>query len=104
MSIKRSPFRLLLNTSGLTLLELTTVMIILGILANFVFVAWGDLLCKARDARRKADLQMLRVAVEMYYSDKGTYLMPGTGAAGLGAGGNVNQGNGASVGGLVPYP
>ncbi len=77
---------------------------IMGIMANVMVVTMGQIVTKARDGKRKADLQALRVAVQQYYIDNGTYNIPNTGASGAGTGGSINQGYGAVVTGTVPYP
>lgn len=60
---------------GFTLLELLVVMGIVGILAGTTITLLNPekQLQKARDSRRKADLQQIRSALELYRSDNGSY-------------------------------
>ena len=61
------------NIRGFTLIELLLVIIILGILAALIMGNISNSLKKGRDARRKADLNQIRSALEIYYEDKGAY-------------------------------
>jgi len=58
---------------GFTLLELLVVMAIIGILAAIGIASYGTVQSKARDARRKSDLENVARALEMYYNDNGVY-------------------------------
>lgn len=58
---------------GFTLLELLVVMAIIGILAAIGFGSYGTVQSKARDARRKSDLENVARALEMYYNDNKAY-------------------------------
>lgn len=58
---------------GFTLIELMVVMTIIGVLAGFALVAMGGARKAARDARRKADLEQVRSALEMRRADCGDY-------------------------------
>lgn len=58
---------------GFTLIELLIVIVILGILAAFVSGNFFSSLKKGRDARRKADLNNVKKALEMYYEDNLKY-------------------------------
>lgn len=60
--------------SGFTLLELMIVMVILGVLAALISGNFLNSLKKGRDARRKADLEQMTRANEMYYEDYGVYV------------------------------
>ena len=59
--------------SGFTLLELMIVIVILGVLAALMTGNFVTSLKKGRDARRKADLQQIQRAFEMFYEDKKVY-------------------------------
>jgi len=58
---------------GFTLIELMIVIAILGVLAAMVSGNFITSLKKGRDARRKADLEQIQRALEMYYEDQKHY-------------------------------
>lgn len=58
---------------GFTLVELLVVIAIIVILATIVIVSLNSARMKARDARRVADLDTIRTALEMYMDDYGSY-------------------------------
>ena len=76
------------NKKGFTLIELLVVIAIIGLLATIVLVSLNNARVKARDAKRKVDLQAIAKAMEMYYYDlnKGTYIISGTGSNGCSCG------------------
>lgn len=76
---------------GFTLLELLVVMAIIGILAAIGIASYGGVQAKARDARRKSDLESIARALEMYRNDFGRY--PNSSASG----GKI-QGHGGTAG------
>ena len=57
---------------GFTLIELLVVIAIIGIIAAIIIVNLAIARPKARDARRKADLDQIRNAVEMYMDENGS--------------------------------
>jgi len=61
------------NLFGFTLIELLIVIIILGVLSALISGNFFTSLKKGRDARRKADLEQIQRALEMYYEDKRAY-------------------------------
>jgi len=58
---------------GFTLIEILIVIAILGILAVSLLGNYISSAKKGRDAQRKSDLGQLQKALEMYYSDMGSY-------------------------------
>lgn len=56
-----------------TLLELLISLVILGVLSALITGNFITSLKKGRDARRKADLEQIQRALEMYYEDKRSY-------------------------------
>ncbi len=66
------------ESRGFTLIELLVVIAITGLLASIVLVSLNSARKKARDARRIADLQQIKKALELYYSNNGHYPPPST--------------------------
>lgn len=61
------------SKSGFTLIELLIVMAIIGILTTVSIFALQSTRSAGRDARRKADLDTIRIALEAFRSDCGVY-------------------------------
>jgi general secretion pathway protein G len=59
--------------NGFTLIELLVVISLIGILASLLIVSLQGSRASARDGRRKADLEQIRTALEMYRRDSGSY-------------------------------
>lgn len=72
---------------GFTLIELLVVISVIGFLATLAIVSLNDIRTKTRDAKRKADLQQIAMALKLYANDHGGQLP----IAGFGY---LNQGNG----------
>lgn len=66
------------NLAGFTLIELLVVISIIGILASFSVVSLNGARIKARDAKRKADMSQMRIAIYLYYDDNLQYPICGT--------------------------
>ncbi len=74
---------------GFTLMELMTVIAIIGILAAVVFPSLSDSKAKARDSERVTDLGQIAIAVELYYSTCKEYPATFANAASNGCTGSV---------------
>ena len=55
--------------SGFTLIELMMVASIIGLLAAIALPKFGDMIIKAKEARVRGDLGMMRSAISIYYAD-----------------------------------
>ncbi len=61
------------NKKGFTLIELMVTVVIVGVLMVGAVVIFSGANKKARDSRRKADLEKVRIALEMYKQVGGSY-------------------------------
>lgn len=59
--------------AAFTLIEILVVATIIGLLAAGAFVSYSQFNKQSRDAKRKADLELVRQALEQYRSDNGYY-------------------------------
>ncbi|MFZ6034847.1 MAG: type II secretion system protein [Patescibacteria group bacterium] len=62
-----------MSKKGFTLIELLIIMIILGVIAAMISGNFMTSLKKGRDAKRKADLESMQKAMELYYEDQRRY-------------------------------
>lgn len=62
-----------MNKKGFTLIELLVVIAIIGLLSTLAVVALGSARTKARDAKRLSDIKQVQTALELYYTDQGSY-------------------------------
>lgn len=58
---------------GFTLIELLIVITIIGILSALVMTNVSGVRERARDARRKSDLNSIKTALRLYYNDFGSF-------------------------------
>jgi prepilin-type N-terminal cleavage/methylation domain-containing protein len=58
---------------GFTLIELLVVIAIIGLLSSVVLASLNGARLKGRDARRISDLKQMQTALELYYSNQGSY-------------------------------
>lgn len=59
--------------AGFTLIELLVVIAIIGILSSIVLTSVNSARAKARDARRRADLNQVSKALELYFDSNNAY-------------------------------
>ena len=79
---------------GFTLLEMLIVITIISILASIGLVSYTSFNKNSRDARRKADIEQIRAALELYRSNNGTYPLPaGTFGLAFGSGSLADTNN-----------
>lgn len=66
--------------TGFTIVELLIVIVVIGILAAIVIVAFNGVQGRAKDTQRDNDLKSVQKALELYYIDNGGYpICNGTG-------------------------
>lgn len=58
---------------GFTLIELLIVIAVIGILATMIMANLQGVRERARDARRKGDLDAIKVALRLYYTDQRSF-------------------------------
>ena len=61
------------NTKGFTLIELLVVIAIIGLLATLAVVSLNSARTRARDAKRKSDLNAIATAMELYNTQESAY-------------------------------
>ena len=69
------------NHKGFTLIELLVVIAIIGILSTLAVVSLGNARVRARDSKRLSDVRSLQSALEIYYTDQGSYPVTDASAA-----------------------
>lgn len=70
-----------INKSGFTIIELIVVIVVIGILAAITLMSYTGVQRRARDDHRVTDVSNIEKAMELYYSDNGSYPVP-TGSTG----------------------
>lgn len=76
----------MISKSGFTIVELLIVIVIIGVLASIVTVAFSNLQARSRDAIRKSDLASVAKAISLYKVDRGDYIESSSGC-GMGGSG-----------------
>lgn len=62
-----------MRQKGFTLLELLVAVLLIGLVVVIYVASWSRAQAKARDGRRKADLAIIKVALETFFNDHNTY-------------------------------
>jgi len=62
-----------LKNQGFTIIELLIVIVVIGILATLVITTYNGVQSKARDTKRKTDINALQGMVEAYNTNAGYY-------------------------------
>lgn len=65
------------TSKGFTIVELLIVIVIIGILAALVILAYNGIQQRAKDAKRVDDITHIARALELFYTDKGYYPLAG---------------------------
>lgn len=84
--------------SGFTIVELLIVIVVIGILAAIVIVAFNGVQQRARYAQHQSDIASVDKAIQLYYADTGSY--PTISSAGGNTGSCATCLN--NINGLVP--
>lgn len=84
--IRNHIVRISKTEKGFTLIELLVVVAIIGILSSVVISYLSEVRAKARDSRRKSDLNQIKIALSMYFNEKGNYIESGSGCGSYGTG------------------
>jgi prepilin-type N-terminal cleavage/methylation domain-containing protein len=63
-----------MKRKSFTLIELLVVIAIIGLLSSIVLVSLSGIREKARDTKRKADIDAIKMALELYYDRYGYYV------------------------------
>ena len=62
-----------MRKNGYTLLELLVAVLLIGLVVMIAMASWTKAQSKARDGRRKADLAIVKLALEAYFNDHNEY-------------------------------
>lgn len=91
------------QTKGFTIVEILTVLVIIGILLSIVLVVYPGYQKRNRDNERKSDIAQLSAAISAYAVQKNSFLTTGSGC-GLSGNGNGWVNAGPSDLGAALYP
>jgi prepilin-type N-terminal cleavage/methylation domain-containing protein len=83
-TIKIKNFSLYSKNKAFTLIELLTVVAIIGILATIVMINLKAAQAKSRDARRAQDLDTMNTAIVQYYQEMKSYPLVASGCTAIG--------------------
>ncbi len=75
-----------MEKKGFTFIEILVVTVLIGVLAAIGIVSFSGINKKARDGKRKSDVEQIRSALEMYRSDNGYYPTTGSLVSGISPG------------------
>jgi type II secretion system protein G len=84
---------------GFTLIELLIVMAIIGILASLLLTSFIGVRERARDGKRKSDVNEIQAALEQYRADQSAYPLS---AALSACGGSITNGSGSTYMQSIP--
>ena len=87
--------------TGFTIVELLVIIVVIGILASIILVAYPAYQARARDSERKSDAQQVAAALSAYAIQKNSFIEVGSGC---GAGGDGSGWLSAGTSDLAAYP
>lgn len=88
---------------GFSLIEILVAVTIISLISTTAFISYEQFQKKSRDAKRKSDLLELKVALEMYKTNNGSYpLTPPDTWYSSESGDNVSDNGGNYITGLIP--
>jgi len=97
------------SKKGFTLIELLVVISIISLLSSIVLTTLNGAKAKARDAVRKSDMLQIKMALDLYYNDHGSYPLAygwswgGVSTATSCGANGTTSGSDAYIQGLAPY-
>lgn len=63
----------MIKSKGFTIVELLIVIVVIGILAAIVIVAFNGVQSRARDSERATEIKNIQKKLEIYFTEKGYY-------------------------------
>jgi prepilin-type N-terminal cleavage/methylation domain-containing protein len=58
---------------GFTIIELLVCIVVIGILVTIMIVSYSGIQQRSRDSERGSDITTLKIAIEKYHSERGSY-------------------------------